>query len=71
MKKTIEMLAAIIATLYWFAVVITVILGVFVLAAVTAQQIFVIKAAAAIAYVAFGWMAFISVEKFWDFLARM
>ena len=71
MKKTIETLEAIIATLYLFAVVITLIFGVFVLAAVTAQQIFAIKALAAIAYVAFGWLAMLSVEKFWDFLARM
>ena len=71
MKKTIETLTAIIATLYLFAVVITLIFGVFVLAAVTAQQIFAVKALAAIAYVAFGWLAMLSVEKLWDFLANM
>ena len=71
MKKTIETLEAIIATLYLFAVAITVIFGVFVLAAVTMEQIFVVKVVAAIAYVAFGWLAMLSVEKLWDFLARI
>ena len=71
MKKTIEMLAAIIGAVYAIAVAVAFLFGMFVMQATMTEQAFVVKAAAAIAYVAFGWLAMLSVEKFWDFLSRV
>ena len=71
MKKTIELLTAIIGAVYAIAVAVAFLFGMFVLEATMTEQAFAIQTAAVIAYVAFGWLAMLSVEKFWDFLANM
>lgn len=69
MKNAIETLKGIIAVIYAGAVIIGIIFGVFVMAAIAAPQIFVIKLAIVVAFVALGYAAVESVGKFWDILS--
>ena len=69
MKKTIELLKAVIAAAYVVAVVIAILFGMFVMAAIAGPQIFVVKLAIAIGYVACVCAAVFSAQKFLNILS--